>query len=101
MDRGRTWNGGPANVARNGSWNRGDWDHDRHHGDWHHRRYGWNGGWFGFGWGYEPYAWDYGPDYYYGDYPYYYGNEEECYVQRRVVKTRSGHRYVRRIRVCD
>lgn len=48
--------------------------------------------------GYRPYYYDYGPDYYGGPYASYYG--PDCYIQRRVVIDRSGHRHTRRVRVC-
>ena len=39
-----------------------------------------------------------GPYGYYGG-PYAYGGG--CYIQREVVINRSGHRVIRRVRVCD
>ena len=76
--------GGTTNFARNGNWNRGNWSH--------HRRGHWNG------YAYVPFGY-YGPSYY-DDYAY----EDvgpDCTLQRRVFHTRSGHRYVRWVQVCD
>jgi hypothetical protein len=52
------------------------------------------GGYYGGPYGY----YDGGPYGYYGG-PYAYGGG--CYIQREVVINRSGHRIIRRVRVCD
>jgi len=66
----------------------------------------WGGGhWRGYrGWGVgvaAPYYWGgygyYGP-YAYQSYAYDYG--PECYIRRRVVFDRFGHRHIQRVRVC-
>ena len=66
----------------------------------------WGGGnWGGYrGWGVgvaAPYYWGgygyYGP-YAYQSYAYDYG--PECYIRRRVVFDRFGHRHIQRVRVC-
>jgi len=61
------------------------------------RRYGHH--WRGYrnGYAFAPFGW-FGPDYY-NDYAYEYG--PDCVLQRRVFRTRSGHRYIRWVRVCD
>jgi hypothetical protein len=51
-------------------------------------------GYYGGPYGY----YDGGPYGYYGG-PYAYGGG--CYIQREVVINRSGHRIIRRVRVCD
>jgi hypothetical protein len=42
---------------------------------------------------------------YYGGYGYYgpyaYGSGPDCYIRRTVVVNRWGHRFIRRVRVCD
>jgi len=52
------------------------------------------GGYYGGPYGY----YDGGPYGYYGG-PYAYGGG--CYIERQVVINRSGHRVIRRVRVCD
>ena len=49
--------------------------------------------------GYRPYYYGYGP-YYYGGGPYAYDYGPDCYIQRRVVIDRAGHRHTRRVRIC-
>ena len=53
------------------------------------------GGYYGGPYGY----YDGGPYGYYGGGPYAYGGG--CYIERQVVINRSGHRVIRRVRVCD
>ena len=98
------WHGG------HGGWHGGygGW-HGGGYGGWHGGYRGWRGGyggwgWGGFGWGLgaglmlgaAPYY--YGGYYGYAPYPYYYGRR--CYITRRWVWNRYGHRVRRRVEVC-
>jgi hypothetical protein len=59
------------------------------------------GGYYGGPYGYYdggPYGY-YGGPYGYDGGPYAYGGG--CYIERQVVINRSGHRVIRRVRVCD
>jgi len=83
-----------------GHWGGGHWGGGHWHGGW---------GWGGYGWGFgsglalglaAPY---YGG--YYGGYPYAAGYAPyeygDCYVVRRWVINRYGHRVLRRMTVCE
>jgi hypothetical protein len=81
------------------------------HGGWHGGHGGWHGGhggWYGGGWGWGGFAAGavvgglLAAPYYYGD-PYYYGGPyayDDCYLRRRLVINRYGHRVWRTVRVC-
>ena len=68
-----------------GHWGGGHWGGYRGWGVGVAAPYYWGGyGYYG-PYAYEPYAYDYGP---------------ECYIRRRVVFDRFGHRHIQRVRVC-